>query len=74
MDAFLRRVDLFGVVLGVILLFVGGWYFLDNTLGLNIGEIDGDKIWPILVIALGGGILLRAWRRSTREEPQPPQS
>jgi hypothetical protein len=71
-DDFLRRIDLFGVVLGVILLFVGAWYFLDNTLGLNIGEIDGDKIWPILVIALGGGILLRAWRRATREEPQPP--
>jgi hypothetical protein len=74
MGDFVRRLDLFGVALGVVLLFVGVWYFLDNTLGLNLGEIDGDKIWPILIIGLGGGILLRAWRRSTGEEPKPPQA
>lgn len=54
-------VDLGGILLGAILLIVGGYYLLTRTLGMNLPELDWDQIWPLFVIALGAGILWRAW-------------
>jgi hypothetical protein len=59
-----RRRDLGGVVFGVILLLVGGYYLLDQTLGLALPELDWDKIWPIIVIAFGAVIVYGAWSRN----------
>jgi hypothetical protein len=39
---------------------VGGWYLLRNTFGLDMPPLDGDALWPIIVLAIGIGILLRA--------------
>ena len=63
-----RRVDVFWLVAGVIILFVGGYYLLRNTFGIDIPELDGDMVWPILVIALGASILLGVVRQSRGEE------
>lgn len=65
-----RRVDVFWLVAGVIILFVGGYYLLRNTFGIDIPELDGDMVWPILVIALGASILLGVVRQSGGEEPK----
>ena len=54
-----RRWDIGALVLGGIILFAGAYYFLRNTLGFNLDELNWDPIWPIVVIALGGSILLR---------------
>lgn len=65
-----RRFDVGAVVLGAIILFAGAYYFLRNTLGFNLDELDWDPIWPILVIVLGGSILYRALTTTHREEPK----
>ncbi len=54
------------LVLGALLLFVGGYYFLRNDLGFDLGELDGDLVWPIVAVFLGGLLLARGLR------PQPP--
>ena len=48
-----------GLILAVVLILVGGYYFLRNTLGLDLGELDDDAVWPIIVIAFGAWILYR---------------
>jgi len=65
-----RRFDVGAMVLGGIILFAGAYYFLRNTLGFNLGELDWEPIWPILVIVLGGSILYRALTTTHREEPK----
>jgi hypothetical protein len=60
------RLDVGAVVFGGIILFVGGYYFLRNTLGFDLGELDGNAIWPIIVIAVGLAIVMRASRRRAR--------
>ncbi len=67
-----RRIDLGGIVFGLIVLGVGLWFLAENTFGLVLPELDWDKIWPVLVIALGVAIVLGAWtRHETRHTPQP---
>jgi hypothetical protein len=57
-----RFADFGGLILALVLITVGGWYLLRNTFGLDMPEIDGDAIWPIIVLALGIGILSNAVR------------
>lgn len=59
-----RRLDIGALVIGAIILFAGGYYFLRNTLGMNLGELNWEPIWPILVIILGAAILLGVFTRS----------
>jgi divalent metal cation (Fe/Co/Zn/Cd) transporter len=71
MFSFHRRIDFGALVLGGLILFAGGYYFLRNTLGFNLDELDWEPIWPVLVIALGGSILFGALVRSNRDQPKP---
>ena len=64
-----RRLDLGALVIGAIILFAGGYYFLRNTLGFNLDELNWDPIWPIAVIVLGGSIIVGAVLRSGRHQP-----
>jgi divalent metal cation (Fe/Co/Zn/Cd) transporter len=66
-----RRFDFGALLIGAIILFVGGYYFLRNTLGFNMGELDWEPIWPVLVIVLGASILLGALARRNSDEPKP---
>ena len=66
MNGFGRRLDLGGIIFGAILLLVGGYYLLRNTLGFTIPELDWDMLWPVLVIAIGVAVLYGAWSRSGR--------
>ncbi len=52
--------DLGALLFGVILLFVGGYYLLTKTFGINLPELNWDMVWPLFVIALGAGLLWRA--------------
>jgi hypothetical protein len=49
------------LLLGLLLLFVGGYYFLRNTLGFDLGELDGEALWPVVVIVFGALLLLRGF-------------
>jgi hypothetical protein len=62
------RLDVGAVLFGGIILFVGGYYFLRNTLGFDLGELDGNAIWPIIVIAIGLAIVLRGPHQRARDD------
>ena len=55
-----RRVGGIGaLLLAVLFITVGGYYLLRNTIGFNLPDLNGDAIWPILVIVIGIGFLTR---------------
>lgn len=63
------RLDYGGLVFGGILLFVGAFYLLRNTLGFDLGELDWEAIWPVLVVLLGVGVVVGALTRGSGEQP-----
>ena len=53
------------IVFGVVLVAIGLWFFADQTLGLDMPRLSWSDLWPILIIALGGWIVLGSLRRGT---------
>jgi hypothetical protein len=64
MNQLKRGMDAPGIVFGLILLAAGAYYMLRNTFGLPLDEIDWDRVWPFIVIALGGSVILKAWTQT----------
>jgi hypothetical protein len=61
-----RMVDTGAIIWGVILLAVGGWFFLDQTLGLDMPSIDWGSLWPVILIVVGGVVIIQGLgRRNT---------
>lgn len=56
----LKRLDTPGLIFGLVLLFAGAYYVLRNSFGLPLDEINWDLVWPFIVVALGGSIVLKA--------------
>ena len=50
------------IILGLVILAVGLWYFADRTLGLDLPRLDADQLWPLVVIALGAWLIVRPHR------------
>ena len=50
----------------MIILVVGLWFFATQTLGLDLPRLDWAQLWPIVLIAIGGLIVLNAMQRRTR--------
>jgi hypothetical protein len=57
-----RGTGLGAVVLGIVLVLVGGYYVLRNTLGMDLPQLDGDKLVPVLALLVGAVLLVRAYR------------
>jgi hypothetical protein len=55
-----RNSNVATILVGLVFLVIGIWYFLDTTLGLTMPDIEWDNLWPILLIAIGGVIVFRA--------------
>jgi len=55
-----RGTNVASIVVGLVFLGIGIWYFLDTTLGLTMPDIEWDNIWPIILIVIGGVIVVRA--------------
>ena len=53
-----------GVFFGVLLLLIGGYFLLRDTLHIRLPSFG--ELWPILLIVLGVWIVLSATRRSDR--------
>jgi len=51
------------LVVGVVLVVIGLYFFLDRTLGLPMPRIQWSTIWPILLIGLGAIVLFRSVSR-----------
>ena len=47
------------IIVGLVILGIGLWYFADRTLGLELPRIEADQLWPLLVIALGVWLVVR---------------
>ena len=60
-----RESNVPSMVVGLVLLAIGVWYLLDQTLGLQMPRIDWSDIWPIFLIAIGAIMLIRSARRGT---------
>ena len=67
-----RRSGVGAIVFGLILVFVGGYYVLRNTLGINLPELDSDQVVPIIAVVIGVALLYRVWRE--REPGGPARS
>jgi hypothetical protein len=61
MDAKPRWLDIGWLLMGLLILFVGGYYLLRETFGIGLPELNWDAVWPLAIIALGLGILWRTW-------------
>lgn len=55
------------IIVGFALLAIGGYYFLRNTLGFDLGELDEQAVWPVLAVILGAWIVLRGISMGTDE-------
>jgi hypothetical protein len=60
-----QRYDRVGLIWGGILLVVGIWFFLDQTLGLNMPSINWGDFWPVILIVIGLFVILRGMGRRT---------
>ena len=60
-----RGVDTGAMVWGGILLIVGIWFFLDQTLGIDLPAIDWGDVWPVILIVVGAVVIFQAMRRRT---------
>ena len=60
-----RSPSTFALVVGLALIAIGLYYFLDRTLGLDMPAIRWSSLWPIILIVIGGLILLRSIDRRT---------
>lgn len=48
------------VLVGLVLLVIGVWYFLDQTLGLEMPRVRWADLWPLILIFIGGAMLFRS--------------
>lgn len=51
------------LVVGLFILGLGVWFFLDRTLGIDLPVIRWSQLWPVILIVIGAVILLSALRR-----------
>lgn len=51
------------IVFGLALLGVGTWFFLEQTLGLDLPDLRWDELWPLILIGIGAWIVVGAMRR-----------
>ena len=60
-----RRYDTVSLVWGGILLVVGIWFFLDQTLGINLPSVNWGDFWPVILIVVGAIVIFQGMRRRT---------
>ena len=48
---------------GAILVVVGVWFLLEQTFEIDLPSVPWDDLWPVLIIAIGGWIILRGFAR-----------
>jgi hypothetical protein len=58
-----RGPSMVAIAIGVVVLLIGLYYFLDTTLGLDLPAVRWSSLWPVILIVIGGLIVLRAMGR-----------
>jgi hypothetical protein len=54
------------LIVGLSILGLGVWFFLDSTLGYDMPTIRWSQFWPVILIVIGAVVLLGALRRERR--------
>lgn len=60
-----QRASPVAIVVGLALIAVGLYFFVDRTLGIALPRIQWSAIWPVALIVIGGLVLLRSVSRRT---------
>jgi hypothetical protein len=55
-----RETNMASMVVGIILLVIGIWYLLDQTLGIRMPRVNWADFWPVILIVIGGILLYRS--------------
>ena len=50
------------IVFGLLLVVVGLWFFAERSLELPMPDIEWGQLWPLLLIALGGWLVIGSMR------------
>jgi Domain of unknown function (DUF5668) len=58
-----REPNASSIVIGIVLVAIGAWYFLDQTLGFAMPRINWRDFWPVILIAIGGLMIFRSMDR-----------
>jgi hypothetical protein len=58
-----RRPGVVATVVGLVLIAIGAYYFLDRTLNIDMPRIQWGSLWPIVLIVIGILVLLRSFQR-----------
>jgi LiaF transmembrane domain len=53
-------VSVASIIVGLVFIGIGIWYFLDQTLGVQMPRVSWGDLWPIFLIIIGGVILYRS--------------
>jgi uncharacterized membrane protein len=51
------------LVVGLFVLGLGVWFFIERTLGYDLPAIRWSQLWPVILIVIGAVVLLGALRR-----------
>jgi hypothetical protein len=51
------------IVVGLVFIGFGAYWFLDQTLGIDMPRIAWSSVWPVILIVIGGLIVLRSLER-----------
>jgi hypothetical protein len=54
------------IIFGIVLVAIGLWFFAGVTLGLEMPDLQLRDLWPLIIIAIGGWIVLSSMRRQSR--------
>ena len=57
------RRSMFWPLVGLLLIALGVYLFLERTLGLHLPQIPWSSLWPVLLIVVGGLLLIRSMDR-----------
>jgi uncharacterized membrane protein HdeD (DUF308 family) len=55
-----RETNVASMVVGIVLLVIGIWYLLEQTLGIRLPRINWGDFWPVILIVIGGIMLYRS--------------
>ena len=58
-----RGVDTGAVIWGAILIAAGGWFFLDQTLGFDLPDVNWGDLWPLILIVVGAAVIFQGLGR-----------
>lgn len=61
-----RYLDWGGLIFGLLIVAIGGYLLLKDTFKIDVPDITGEMIWPVILMAIGAVVLIRSLTGDTR--------